>query len=240
MVHFKKTTTMKFGLTFITLLLFQLSFGQNRKTEIKYGLYGIYADPSFYQELTINENGTFHFYDRVELGTSDKYQGKWKIEKNKITLFDFENNKRKPIPTTYIYKKDQLCSISNDELCFKFQSKDKTNKQHIESIRKVFEDYIKYQESTDSQDDKDLMTKSLKSIENISDKDDLDLLINIWMYYDPTDYPDIPEIYRILKDSRPHSIEAVKNRIDNKKEWETDDTAPYSDLKNLLKRLENE
>jgi hypothetical protein len=83
------------------------------------------------------------------------------------------------------------------------------------------------------------MTKSLKSLTTVTDKDDLDLLINVWMYYDPTDYADIPEIYRILKASRPHSIEAVKNRIDNKKEWETDDTAPYFDLKNLLKRLEN-
>lgn len=57
---------------------------------------------------------------------------------------------------------------------------------------------------------------------------------------DPTDYPDIPEIYRILKDSRPRSIEAVKNRIENKEEWETDNSAPYSDLIYLLKQLENE
>lgn len=133
-----------------------------------------------------------------------------------------------------------MCSISKDELCFKFQDNEQTNKQHIDNIRKVFEDYIKYQESTDSQDDKDLMTKSLKSIENVSDKDHLDLLINVWMYYDPTDFPDIPEIYRILKASRPYSIEAIKNRIENKKEWETEETAPYSDLKDLLKRLENE
>jgi len=60
------------------------------------------------------------------------------------------------------------------------------------------------------------------------------------MYYDPTDYPDIHEIYRILNSSSPNSVEAVKNRIENKKEWETDDTAPYSDLRDLLKRLENE
>ena len=114
------------------------------------------------------------------------------------------------------------------------------NVDHIKNIRYVFEDYIQYQESTDSQEDKDLITKSLKSLTTVTDKDNLDLLINVWMYYDPTDYPDIPEIYRILKDSRPHSIKAVKDRIDNKKEWETDDTAPYSDLKNLLQRLENE
>jgi len=240
MVHFKKTTTMKLGLTFITILLFQLSFGQNNKTEIKYGLYGSYADPSWYQELTINENGKFMFYDRVELGTSTKYKGKWKIEQNKLTLYGFKNNKRKPIPTIFIYKNDQLCSVTKNEICFKWQDKKQISNQHIDNIRKVFEDYIKYQESTDSQDDKNLMTESLKSLTVVTDKNELDLLIKVWMYYDPTDYPDIPEIYRILKDSRPHSIEAVKNRIDNKKEWETDDTARYSDLKNLLQRLENE
>ena len=111
---------------------------------------------------------------------------------------------------------------------------------HIKNIRYVFEDYIQYQESTDSQDDKNLMSQSLKSLTIVSDKQELILLINVWMFYDPTDYPDIPEIYRILKNSRPYSIEAVKSRIDNKKEWETDESAPYSDLKNLLQRLENE
>jgi hypothetical protein len=114
------------------------------------------------------------------------------------------------------------------------------NVDHIKNIRNIFEDYIQYQESTDSQEDKALMTKSLKSISTVINKDDIDLIINVWMYYDPTDYTDIPEIYRILKASRPYSIEALKNRIGNKKEWETDETAPYSDLKDLLKGLENE
>ena len=110
----------------------------------------------------------------------------------------------------------------------------------IETIHFIFNEYKLNQESTESKVNKDLMSVCLKSLNIVTNKDELDILVNVWMYYDPTDYPDIPEIYRILKDSRPHSIEAVKNRIDNKKEWETDDTAPYSDLKNLLKRLENE
>jgi len=84
------------------------------------------------------------------------------------------------------------------------------------------------------------MTKSIVSLEMLTNKEDLELLINVWMYYDPTDFPSIPKIYQILKDSRPQSIEAVKERIINKKEWESEDTAPYSDLKNLLKHLENE
>ena len=231
---------MRFILKITTLLLGQLVYGQSNKSDIKFGLYGSYADPSWYQELTINENGNFLFYDRVELGTSNKYEGKWKIDQNKLTLYDFENNKRKPIPTIYIFKKDQLCSVAKNEICFTMQDKVQTSKQHIDNICKVYRDYIISHESTDSQDDKDIMTNSLKSLTNLTNKDDIDLLISVWMYYDPTDFPDISEIYRILKASRPHSIEAVKNTIDEMKEGEADHTVLYSNVKNLLQRLENE
>ncbi len=135
----------------------------------------------------------------------------------------------------------------NNDYCFDLGGRqfiellwNELNVDHIKNIQTVFEDYIEYQESTDSQEDKDLMSQSLKSLTTVTNKEDLDLLINVWMYYDPTDYPDIPEIYRILEFSKPQSIEAVKNRIANKKEWETDDSAPYSDLNNLLKRIEKE
>lgn len=226
--------------TILFLIFGQFVFGQSDDVNIQFGLYGSYADHSLYQELTINENGKFLFNDRVELGTSNIYEGKWKIEQNKLTLFDFENNKRKAIPTTNIFKKDQLCSDAKNEICFRFQDKGLSNKQHVDNIRKVFEDYIKYQESTDSQDDKSLMTESLKSLTVVKENDELDLLINVWMYYDPTDFLGNIEIYRILKSNRPQSIEAVRNRIDKRREWEADDSSPYSDLKNLLSRLENE
>lgn len=131
-------------------------------------------------------------------------------------------------------------TINNSKAVGQIEKQDAATKNHIDIIRRIFENYTKYLESTDSPDNKDLMSKSLKAIKSLSNKDELELLINVWMYYDPTDYLDIPEIYRILKNSRPHSIKAVKNRIENKKEWETDEIAPYSDLENLLKRLEDE
>jgi len=117
---------------------------------------------------------------------------------------------------------------------------DITIKQHIDKIRTVFESYIKYQESTDSPDNKDLMTKSLNSLTVLTNKDELELLINVWMYYDPTDFPSRSLVYRVLRDNKQRSIEAVKNRIKNKKEWENEEIAPFSELKNLLQRLENE
>ncbi|MDL2297457.1 hypothetical protein LJC37_05835 [Bacteroidales bacterium OttesenSCG-928-E04] len=131
-------------------------------------------------------------------------------------------------------------TINGSKTVGQITNQNKVVKQHIENIKTVFENYTKYQESTDSPDDKSLMTKSLKALTIVTNKDDIELLINVWMYYDPTDFLDIPEIYRILKNSKPYSLEVIKTRMDNKKEWETDGSAPYSDLKNLLKRLENE
>jgi len=114
------------------------------------------------------------------------------------------------------------------------------NVDHIKNIRYVFDDYTKSEESTDSQDDKDLLTKSLKSLTVVTIPEDLELLINVWMYYDPTDFPSRGLVYEVLKENKTVSIEAVIKRINNKKEWESDDTAPYSDLVELLKRLEIE
>lgn len=112
------------------------------------------------------------------------------------------------------------------------------NANHVQNIKNIFDDYVKYQESTDSQDDKNLMAKSLESLNKLIDPNELDILINVWMYYDPTDFPSRNLVYKILENSRPQSVKAVKTRISNKKDWETDDTAPYSELNDLLKQLD--
>ncbi|GAA4059923.1 hypothetical protein GCM10022389_00170 [Flavobacterium cheonanense] len=130
--------------------------------------------------------------------------------------------------------------VTSFSVCGQTKSNNIDNKQTIQNIKFVFDDYVKYQEATDSKADIDLMISSLKSLNKITNHNELEVLINVWMYYDPTDFQGIPEINRILKISRPESIEAVKKRMANKKEWENEESAPYSDLKNLLKQLENE
>jgi len=55
----------------------------------------------------------------------------------------------------------------------------------IKTIKNIFEDYIKYNESTDSKVNKDSMTQSLENLNYVTDYKDLELLINVWMYYDP-------------------------------------------------------
>lgn len=108
----------------------------------------------------------------------------------------------------------------------------------IQTVERIFEDYIKYSESTASQVDKDSMIEALQTIQQLRSEGDLIVLINVWMYYDPTDFPGRHLVYKILENSRPESIKAVRTRISNKKKWETDNTAPYSELKDLLKQLD--
>jgi hypothetical protein len=111
--------------------------------------------------------------------------------------------------------------------------------KNIQNIKKIFENYIKQEESTDSPDNKNLMISSLKSLTNVSNPDDLELLINVWMYYDPTDFPSRELVCDVLKKNKRESIKAIKTRIKQKKKWETDEVAPYSDLHGLLNDLNN-
>ena len=114
-----------------------------------------------------------------------------------------------------------------------------TYKQAIKNIRDIFEDYKKNEESTDSNDHKTTMTKSLNSLQSVIDKKDLALLINIWNYYDPTDYSCRKEIYKILLQNKSISIEAVKDRMKHKMSWESADLSG-TEFKYLLEDLENE
>ena len=57
------------------------------------------------------------------------------------------------------------------------------------------------------------------------------------MYYDPTDFPSRKLVYAVLEKNKKESIKAIQNRIKNKKEWEKTDSAPYSELENLIKAL---
>lgn len=115
---------MKEILVLATLLIGNIVNGQSSDVVITFGLYGTYADPSWYQELTINENGTFLFLDRVELGDSHKYEGQWRIERNKLVLYNFNNNNMSPISTKYIISNDQLCSKGKGKSCFKLQNRE--------------------------------------------------------------------------------------------------------------------
>lgn len=111
----------------------------------------------------------------------------------------------------------------------------------IDAIRAIFANYLYYGESTDSDDHKHAMTKSMEKLDGKKlTADDLQLLINVWMYYDPTDFPDATKQSKVLlKANKPESIAAVKYRIANKRDRENEGSAPYSDLPALLREIES-
>ena len=104
----------------------------------------------------------------------------------------------------------------------------------VKFIRQIFEEYKHNEEGIDSEENKTAMTNNLKSMKLIPNKKDFELLLNIWQYYDPTDYSCRPLVLNVLLQDKTKSIAAVKDRMKNKLSWETDNT----EFKYLLKELE--
>ena len=104
----------------------------------------------------------------------------------------------------------------------------------IKTLRDIFEEYKLNEEGIDSEDNKNAVTKSLESLNGLTNSNDLELLINIWHYYDPTDYSCRRFVLKVLLQDKAKSIAAVKDRMKHKKSWETGET----EFKYLLEELE--
>ncbi|MGG9964658.1 hypothetical protein [Ferruginibacter sp. SUN106] len=104
-------------------------------------------------------------------------------------------------------------------------------------ITKIFKEYVKNEESVDGEDNKALMTKSFKSLAKSCQPGDFPILLNTWMYYDPTDFPTRALIQPIFIKYKTATIKAINNRIKAKKYWESKNRAPYSELWDLKKEL---
>jgi hypothetical protein len=107
----------------------------------------------------------------------------------------------------------------------------------IETIDRIFKSYNKQSESADSQTNKDAMENALQSLVMKSDVWNLPLLINVWMYYDPTDFPTRLLIQPIFTKNKEATLSAIDKRLSNKKKWEKDETAPYSELISFKDKL---
>jgi len=107
----------------------------------------------------------------------------------------------------------------------------------INTINKIFNSYIKKSENIDSKKNKELFTKVVKSLKNVTDQKNLLVLVNVWMYYDPTDLPTRELVEPIFFNNKKAAAIAVRNRIKNKKKWEMKDRPPYSELYSLLAAL---
>jgi hypothetical protein len=113
----------------------------------------------------------------------------------------------------------------------------KTHRESINKIKIIFEMYVNAQESTDSEANKTQMKKSLESLIDTKEPEELDLLINVWMYYDPTDFPTRQLVLKALEKNKLEAKVAVKNRIKNKRTEEKKGVAPYSELNGLMDQL---
>lgn len=111
-------------------------------------------------------------------------------------------------------------------------------KDPYSTTKRIFDNYNEFQESTDSPSNLDSLKQSLKLLETtqVSQKD-LTLVINVWMYYTVTDFSTTEYTWNVLKAHKTKSIRAVKNRIQNKLDWESEHSAPYTDLDGLLNKL---
>lgn len=108
----------------------------------------------------------------------------------------------------------------------------------VDTIKRIFYEYVKNTEATDSPTDKEFMTRGLTMLQTVSDTAALELLINVWMYYDPTDFQTRDLVNRILKQNKAESIKAIKKRKEHKRTGESEETAPYSELNYLISELE--
>lgn len=108
----------------------------------------------------------------------------------------------------------------------------------LKTMERIFKSYIKQTESTDTETNKEAMEKALKSLLSKSDSKDLSLILEVWMYYDPTDFPTRHLIQPIFVKHKKAALSAINKRLNHKKKWEKIETAPYNDLMMLKGQLE--
>lgn len=136
-------------------------------------------------------------------------------------------------------KVEEPCRNCNSvEVCNFIARLENVNAHPVDSIKRIFDDYVNSTDPSATQEDKIAMTRGLERLQTVSDTAALNLLVNVWMYYDPTDFPTRDLINRILKQNKTASIKAVKRRQQNKQTGEMEDNAPFSELDYLLSELE--
>ena len=173
------------------------------------------------RQLTIYQNDN----DTINLRLFQKYF-KW----NRGGDWTFQLD----LPNTFF---DSICSRSN----LRTKRKALHISNPISTIRRVFDDYNQHEESTDSRDNLDSLQSSLKVLENKEmNLEDLTLVVNVWMYYMVTDFSTLDYTESVLFKHREMSIIAIEERIKKKKKWESNDSAPYSDLLDLLEKLKKD
>jgi hypothetical protein len=113
----------------------------------------------------------------------------------------------------------------------------KLSRTPIEAVKSLFKTFLKSTESVDSDSNKNLMTTALIALQKSNKNNDISILIEVWMYYDPTDFPTRKLVEPIFYKDIIATTKAIEKRLKNKKKWESKETAPYSDLIELKEVL---
>lgn len=120
---------------------------------------------------------------------------------------------------------------------FLFQSQPSQDTEKISEIKKIFDNYIQYNESTDSESNKGTMKLNLLDLTSDLTVNELEIIINVWLYYDPTDFQSRKYCEIVFMRNKEMSVKAIEKRTNNLKNWESKDSAPVSELKYLKKKL---
>jgi len=115
-----------------------------------------------------------------------------------------------------------------------FSQSKNNNSEYLKVIKQIHTEFISAEEDTDSEDHKTAMNHALKSIKGTLSVKEIDLLIQVWLQYDPMDYPTKDLVFPILKNNIKTTLLAIEKLL--KKEIDTE-SSTFNDLKALKKSL---
>ncbi|MEO8770004.1 MAG: hypothetical protein ABI402_07960 [Ferruginibacter sp.] len=110
----------------------------------------------------------------------------------------------------------------------------------IQIVNRNFKVYISTDDNSPSWKIRKEMLDALTQLQqSVNEKKDFPLLVNVWMYYTPTDFPTRDLVGPIFNKHKVAALQAIDQRLQHKKKWEDKGTAPYSELIELQKQLLN-
>lgn len=118
-----------------------------------------------------------------------------------------------------------------------FESEKDEFENPIMVIDLIFNNYIKYDKGNESKDDVEAMEKCLNQLDSRLNETDLLVIVNVWMYYDVSDF-DVKHLTEsILVKNNRNSKKAINTRIKEKYYWENEKFGPFSKLGDLIIKL---
>jgi hypothetical protein len=106
-------------------------------------------------------------------------------------------------------------------------------------LKNVFSDYVKYQESTDSEINKRKFINALQQVKNNQLTSAIPLLLDIYLYYYPTDFPTREYVLDVFYSMRGAALVEVERKlIIERKKIKSEEDWPYDELLYLKEKLQ--